>query len=211
VARLSLYLRCLRQLAGEGVKTVSSADMEAHSGIVPAQIRKDLSYFGEFGRPGVGYDVQHLLTRLTEIMRLDREQRCLIVGAGNLGTALVGYAGFSHPPFSIVGVFDNNLNKIGRLLWDHEILDVHKLPEINQGLRANIGVLTVPAEAAQEAADILIKGGIRAILNFAPAHINVPPDVAVRNVDFTRELEILSYHLHRAARSASADLPEASQ
>ena len=172
--------------------------METRLGITSAQIRKDLSHFGEFGRPGIGYDVQHLLGRLTEIMQLDREQRAVIVGAGNLGAALVGYwGGFVDTPFRIVGIFDNNFGKIGRVLWNLEIQDVHRLPEINQKLHANIGLIAVPGPAAQEVADILVKGGIRAILNFAPAVITVPPAVALRNVDLTRELEILSYWVKR--------------
>lgn len=194
VSRLSLYLRCLRQLAREGVKTVSSAQMEARLGITSAQIRKDLSHFGEFGRPGIGYDVQHLLGRLTEVMHLDREQRAVIVGAGNLGAALVGYwGGFADSPFRIVGIFDNNFGKIGRMLWNLEIQDVHRLPEINRQLRASIGLIAVPGPGAQEVADTLVESGIRAMLNFAPAVVTVPPGVALRNVDLTRELEILSY------------------
>jgi redox-sensing transcriptional repressor len=197
LARLSRYLRCLRELASQNVKTVSSAQMEQRLGILSAQIRKDLSYFGEFGKPGIGYDVRHLLDRLTEVMQLDREQRAVIVGAGNLGSALVGYAGFARSPFRIVGIFDNNFGKIGRMLWNLEIRDIQLLPETNQELRATIGIIAVPAEAAQEVANILVKSGIRAILNFAPYHIAVPPYVAERNVDFLRELEILSYHIDR--------------
>lgn len=195
--RLSLYLRCLRQLAKEGVKTISSAAMEARCGVVPAQIRKDLSYFGEFGKPGIGYDVHHLLLRLTEIMQLDREQRVAIVGAGNLGAALAGYAGFAQSPFRIVGLFDNNFSKIGRMLWNLEILDLERLPDLNQHMRANVGIIAVPAEAAQEVADRLAEAGIRAILNFAPTLIEAPSGVAVRNVDLTRELEVLCYHINR--------------
>jgi redox-sensing transcriptional repressor len=171
--------------------------MEARLGITSAQIRKDLSHFGEFGRPGIGYDVQHLLGRLTEVMQLDREQRALIVGAGNLGAALVGYLGFADSPFRIVAIFDNNFSKIGRVLWNLEIQDVHRLSEINQGLRASIGLITVPGPAAQEVADIMVRSGIRAILNFAPAVVTVPLGVALRNVDVTRELEILSYWMKR--------------
>jgi len=198
--RLSLYLRCLRQLAKEGVTTISSAKMEAHCGIVPPQIRKDLSYFGEFGKPGTGYDVQHLLERLTETMQLDRKHPTVIVGAGNLGSALAGYSGFGPSPFDIVAIFDNNFNKIGRMLWDLEILDVNHLPEINRELKAEIGIIAVPAESAQQVMDILVKAGVRGVLNFAPALIDVSADVALRNVDLTRELEVLSYHLNRPAK-----------
>ena len=208
LSRLSLYLRCLRQLASEGVRTVSSAQIQAQLGITSAQVRKDLSHFGEFGRPGIGYDVQHLLMRLTEIMQLDREQRAVIVGAGNLGSALVGYWGFSNTPFRVVSIFDNNFSKIGRMLWSLEIQDVHAMPEVNQKLRASIGLIAVPAESAQEAADILVKAGIRAILNFAPTLINVPPTVALRNVDLTRELEILSYLSNRIQADSESPEPQ---
>lgn len=197
LSRLSFYLRCLRRLVKEGVKTISSARMAERCGVSAVQIRKDLSYFGEFGRPGIGYDVQHLLARLTEIMQLDRQHRVVIVGAGNLGSALAGYSGFVLSPFQVVGIFDNNFSKIGRRLWDLEILDAHHLPEINRELRANIGMITVPADAAQEAADLLVKAGVRAILNFAPVMIAVPPDIALRNVDLTRELEVLCYYINR--------------
>jgi redox-sensing transcriptional repressor len=197
LARLSRYLRCLRGLAEQGIKTVSSAQMEAKLGVISAQIRKDLSYFGEFGKPGVGYEVQHLLDRLTEIMQLDREQRAVIVGAGNLGSALVGYNGFASSAFRIAGIFDNNFGKIGRMLWDLEIQDAERLPEINRDLQASIGIIAVPAAAAQHAADLLIASGICAILNFAPIQLSVPDHVTARNVDVLRELEILSYHLDR--------------
>ncbi len=195
LARLSRYLRCLRELAAEDVRTVSSAQLAARLGILSAQIRRDLSHFGEFGRPGIGYDVQHLLARLTEAMQLDREQRAVIVGAGNLGAALVGYSGFARSPFRVVGIFDNNFSKIGRMLWDLTIQDVRELAEVNRELQATIGVIAVPARAAQEAADALIAADITALLNFAPARLVVPPHVTTRTVDFLRELEILAYHL----------------
>jgi redox-sensing transcriptional repressor len=197
LSRLSVYLRCLRQLARAGVRTISSAKMAERCHVSAVQIRKDLSYLGEFGRPGIGYDVGHLLARLTEIMQLDRQHRVIIVGAGNLGSALAGYSGFVLSPFQVVGIFDNNFNKIGRRLWDLEILDVQHLPQLNRELRGSIGMIAVPADAAQEAADVLTKAGVRAILNFAPAIIQVPADVALRNVDVTRELEVLCYYIDR--------------
>ncbi len=184
-------------MAKEGLRTVSSAGMERRCGVAAVQIRKDLSYFGEFGRAGVGYEVQHLLARLTEIMHLDRQHRVVIVGAGNLGSALAGYSGFVLSPFRVVGIFDSSLAKIGRRLWNLEILDVNQMPEANQELQATIGMLAVPADTAQEAADLLVRSGVRAILNFAPRTIEVPPGVAVRNVDLTRELEILCFYIDR--------------
>jgi len=210
LARLSLYLRCLRQLASAGVRTISSKQMEERLGVLSAQIRKDLSYFGEFGKPGIGYDVQHLLERLTEVMQLDREHRAVIAGAGNLGSALAGYAGFARSPFRIVGIFDNDSGKIGRRLWDLEILDIRHMPEIAQSLQASMGIIAVPAEAAQEVAEVMVKSGVRAILNFAPTQVTAPPHVATRNVDLLRELEILSYYFDRLP-AAPAECTSAAQ
>ncbi len=171
--------------------------MERRCGVAAVQIRKDLSHFGEFGRPGIGYEVHQLLARLTEIMHLDRQHRVVIVGAGNLGSALAGYSGFVLSPFRVVRMFDNDPSKIGRRLWNIEIMDVNRLPEVNRELQANIGLLAVPADAAQEAANLLVSAGVRAILNFAPRKIEAPPEVALRSVDLTRELEILCYYIDR--------------
>ncbi len=197
LSRLRFYLRCLRRLVKEGVKTISSARMGEHCGVSAVQIRKDLSYLGEFGRPGIGYDVKHLLAHLTEIMQLDRQHRVVIIGAGNLGSALAGYSGFVLSPFQIVGLFDNDFSKIGRRLWNLEILDVNRLPALNRDLRANVGMIAVPGDSAQEATDLLVKAGVQAILNFAPAVIDVPPSIALRNVDLTGELEVLCYFIDR--------------
>ncbi len=197
LSRFSLYLRCLRRLVKEGVKTISSAEMERRCGVAAVQIRKDLSYFGVFGRAGIGYEVQHLLARLTEIMHLDRQHRVVIVGAGNLGSALAGYSGFVLSPFRVVAILDNDSSKVGRRLWNLEILDANRLPDVNQELQATIGLIAVPADAAQDAANLLVRSGIRAILNFAPRSVQVPADVALRSVDMTRELEILCYYIDR--------------
>src|SRR5205085_11883016 len=127
------------------VETISSAEVEDETGVNAAQFRKDLSYFGEFGKPGVGYNVRELETRIAKILKIDQEQRVLLVGAGNLGSALVGYPGLKEHRFNLVAVFDNNYGKIGRPLWDLEILDVVRIPEVNARLRARIAILAVPA------------------------------------------------------------------
>lgn len=193
--RLATYHRHLLDLEQDRVTTISSATLETHTGIPAAQFRKDLSYFGEFGKPGVGYEVSHLRESIARILRMDREQRVLLVGAGNLGAALVGYPGLKEQRLRLVAVFDNNYAKIGRRLWDMEILDVSRLGEVNRELHAGIGIIAVPRQAAQGAADALIEAGVRAILNFAPANLRVPPGVMVRNVSFVQELAVLSYHL----------------
>ncbi|MCS7310493.1 MAG: redox-sensing transcriptional repressor Rex [Armatimonadetes bacterium] len=193
--RMATYLRLLSDLEAAKVHTISSADIEQQTGINAAQFRKDLSYFGEFGKPGVGYRVSELHRRIARILKIHREQPMLLVGAGNLGSALVGYPGLREHKFTIAAVFDNNYAKIGRMLWDHEILDVNRLKEVNQHIRARIGIIAVPASAAQEVADRLVEAGVTAILNFAPTILRVPPHVVVRNVSFLQELAVLSYHL----------------
>lgn len=193
--RLATYLRFLIDLGQSSVDTISSAEVEQQTGINAAQFRKDLSYFGEFGKPGVGYNVLDLQSRIARILKIDREQRVILVGAGNLGSALVGYPGLKEHRFNLVAVFDNNYGKIGRPLWDLEILDVVRIKEVNERLGARIAILAVPAVAAQIVTDLLIGAGIRAILNFAPVLLRVPDVVVVRNVSFLQELAVLSYHL----------------
>lgn len=197
IGRLSTYLQCLRNLGAEGKETVSSAEMESRTGINAAQFRKDLSYFGEFGTPGLGYAVVTLKQHLLHIMGLDREQLVLLVGAGNLGMALSGYPGFKQRGFRIAAVFDNNFNKIGRKLWDLEIQDLDLMARVNETLGAQVGLMAVPAASAQMVADRLVAAGIRAILNFTPERVSVREGVTVRNVELSRELEVLSYYLNK--------------
>lgn len=193
--RLSTYLRALASLEERGVEMICSSEMEQETGISAAQFRKDLSYFGEFGKPGIGYFVADLQRRIEKILKLDRQQSVLLVGAGNLGTALAVFPGWKQYRFSIAAVFDNNLSKIGRKLWDLEIQDMRNLVQINQELEARIGIIAVPAAHAQDVANLLISGGIKVILNFAPATLRAPHGIAIRNVCFIQELAVLSYFL----------------
>ena len=197
--RLATYLRFLIGLAQSNVDTISSADVERQTGINAAQFRKDLSHFypklGEFGKPGVGYNVTDLQTRIAHILKIDREQRVILVGAGNLGSALVGYPGLNEHRFNLVAVFDIDPAKVGQPLWDLDIYDVTRVKEVNQQYGARIAILAVPATAAQNVAETLIDAGIHAILNFAPVLLRVPDSVFVRNVSFLQELAVLSYHL----------------
>lgn len=203
--RLATYLRFLIDLAQAGVETISSAEVERQTGINAAQFRKDLSYFGEFGKPGVGYNVLDLQTRIARILKIDREQPVILVGAGNLGSALVGYPGLKEHRLNLVAVFDNNYVKIGKPLWNLEILDVARIKEINPTLGARIAILAVPAGAAQKVAELLVDAGVDAILNFAPVLLRVPDHVHVRNVSFLQELSVLSYHL---SGELMADIPD---
>lgn len=203
IERLAAYLRFLMDLDQSDTDTISSAEVERQTGINAAQFRKDLSYIGKPGKPGVGYNVQDLLTRIARILKIDREQRVVLVGAGNLGSALVGYPGLKEQRFNIVAVFDNNFGKIGRPLWDLEIQDIERLKEANRNLGARIAILAVPAPAAQRVADILVDAGIHAILNFAPVLLRVPSRVVVRNVSFLQELAVLSYYQSTEAEPAA--------
>jgi redox-sensing transcriptional repressor len=193
--RLAAYLRLLIEQEISEVTTISSKDVERQTGISAAQFRKDLSFFGEFGRPGVGYNVGVLKERLARILKLRSRQPVVIVGAGNLGSALVGYAGLRKHGFDIVGVFDNNYSKIGRPLWDLTIRDVRELRHANREFGARIGIIAVPSESAQEVADLLVRSGVKVILNFAPIALRVPKGIIVRDVCFIQELAVLSYHL----------------
>jgi redox-sensing transcriptional repressor len=195
IARLALYLRCLLAAQQEGAETLSSADIEVRTSISSGQVRKDLSYFGEFGKPGLGYAVAPLASRLASIMRLDRTQPVMLVGAGNLGTAIAGYSGLRESGFHLVAVYDNNFSKIGRRIWDLEIQDIERMPAINAEMGVQIGIIATPAPAGQDVADRMVSSGVRVILNFSPTRLSVPKEVVVRNVDLTQELQILCYYL----------------
>lgn len=193
--RLATYLRYLNELNRDGLQTISSSDIEKETGIHATQFRKDLSYFGEFGKPGVGYNVNELQGRIARILKVDDEQPVILIGAGNLGSALLGYTGLPQNNFRIVGVFDNDRHKIGYKLWDNEIFDIETLKERNTQLCARIAILTVPSVSAQSVVDKLVDAGVKVILNFAPTSIRVSDDVVVRNVCFVQELTVLSYHV----------------
>lgn len=193
--RMATYLACLLDLDEKSVETISSADIEELTSINAAQFRKDLSYFGEFGRPGIGYSVPELTRRIGKILKVDREQPVLLVGAGNLGSALAGYPTLTREHFRIAAVFDNDPGKIGVKLWEMVIHDIADLPAANEKIGARIGIIAVPAAAGQPVADLMTGAGITAILNFAPVALRVPQGVTVRNVDFVQEMAVLSYYL----------------
>jgi len=195
IERLSTYLQCVRTMRGDGVLTASSSEIAGRTGINAAQFRKDLSYFGEFGTPGLGYDVTELEAHLSRIMGLDSQHEMLLAGAGNLGSALAHYMGFDQRGFRIVAVFDADAEKIGKTLAGCTIHRTEDIAEVNAVVKALIGVITVPGAAAQEVADRLVASGVLAILNFAPVALSVRPGIMLRNVDLTSQLEVLSYYL----------------
>ena len=195
VRRLSLYLRFLEEFEEQGIGTVSSDALALRGGTTSAQVRKDLSFFGSFGKRGLGYAVPELAGRLREILGLGRDYRVVLLGAGKIGSALVQYRGFQKRGFEIVGIFDVDPAKIGKRWNGLTVSDIAQLEGQLAGQSIDIGVLVTPAEAAQELADRLVKLGIKAILNFAPVQLSVPDDVSVKNVNLALELEALSYAL----------------
>jgi redox-sensing transcriptional repressor len=195
VSRLATYLRVLRDPRVEGRQHVSSAYIGDRAGVSPDQVRKDLSHFGEVGRPGVGYDLEQLIGHLARIMRLDRVQTAVLVGAGNLGSALVQYTGFGQRGFRIAAVFDIDPRRVGTNLGEVVVEHVDRLAQRVEELGATIGIIAVPRWACQTVADAMGSSGLRAILNFAPAKIEAPEGVNVRSVDLARELECLAYYL----------------
>ncbi|HVE72334.1 MAG TPA: redox-sensing transcriptional repressor Rex [Thermoanaerobaculia bacterium] len=194
--RLSVYLRCLTFLESQGQKTVSSHEMATRFHLNSAQIRKDLACFGEFGTRGVGYDVSRLRRNLVETLGIDRKRNVVIVGAGNLGMALADYAGFNSNGFHIVAMVDTDLTKTGR--QSREGIQVHpwdRLADIVRRNRVEIGIIAVPAEAAQSVYDALADAGLQAVLNFAPVQLKLREGVKVKSVDLRINLESLSFHL----------------
>ncbi len=195
VRRLSLYLRFLEEFEEQGLGTVSSEALAARGGTTSAQVRKDLSFFGSFGKRGLGYAVPELLGRLREILGLGRSYHVAVIGAGKIGSALVQYRGFRQRGFEVASIFDVDPAKIGRQWHGLTIRDVAELEAVLTSSPVDIAVLVTPAEAAQPVTDRLAKLGVKAILNFAPLQLSVPDDVAVKTVNLALELEALSYAL----------------
>lgn len=198
VRRLAIYLRFLEEFQQQGRDTISSESLANRAGTTSAQVRKDLSFFGSFGKRGLGYDVHALAEKLHAILGLDHRYRVVILGAGRLAGALVQYAGFSARGFEIVAVVDRDPAKIGTVWGTIAIEDVDQLETIVTREQVEIAVLVTPADPAQQLVDRLVATGVTAILNFAPVQLHVPAGVDVKNVNFAVELETLSYALsHR--------------
>lgn len=199
IERIAIYSRPIETLMEKGVKVVSSEKLAELCRVNPAQVRKDLSYFGEFGVRGVGYDVRDLLVEIKKILVSDREWRLGIVGLGNLGKALVAHENFLKRGYRFVAAFDSDSEKIGKEIPPGLIIQpVKKLKELAQELRIEIGVIATPASRAQGVADSLIQAGIKAILNFSPIQVRKPECCLVQNVDFTVNLDNLAFYLKKA-------------
>ena len=200
IRRLSIYTRCLQQLEEDGIKTISSQELAERFNLNSAQVRKDLAYFGEFGVRGIGYYISGLKAELQKILGLDREWQVALVGFGNLGSALFHYKGFARQGFRISAIFDDDPAKSGRTADDITVLPLRDLSREAKAKNIQIGIVAVPAEAAQAVTDRLVASGIRAILNFAPVRLKVPKDVRLKNVDLSIELETLSFALAQGSR-----------
>jgi len=204
VSRLPVYLRTLIEMAEAKTATISSERLAELAGVNAAKVRKDLSYLGSYGTRGVGYDVEFLLYQISRELGLNQDWPVVIVGLGNLGHALANYRGFSARGFLVAALVDADPAKVGERIGGLAVRHVDELPAIVAEAGAAIGIVATPASVAQEVADRLVAAGVRAILNFAPAVLSVPPHVSLRKVDLSIELQILSFYQQREAAAAAA-------
>lgn len=202
VERLPRYLRCLEQLPRHQ-STISSSELARLSGMNSAKVRKDLSFLGSYGVRGVGYAVLDLATQIRRELGLTEDRNVIVVGIGNLGSALASYGGFGGRGFSIVALYDADPAKIGTQVDEFVVRSIEDIAGDAKTTDIAIGIITTPATVAQSVADLLVEAGIPSILNFAPASLNVPPTVQVRQVDLGTELQILSFYMSEADSNAS--------
>lgn len=195
IGRLPVYLRALQNMATEGRQVTSSQELGERLGISAAQIRKDLSQFGEFGKQGTGYNIEYLSNQVKEILKVNRVWDVAIVGAGDIGSALAGYSGFSQRGFRIRFIFDKDPEIIGTMQGDFEVQDIANLQEILEQQKIRVAMIAVPSSQAQKVSEQLIEAGVRAILNYAPVNITVPPDVRVQHIDPSVHLQRMTYYL----------------
>lgn len=195
IGRLPVYLRALTRLAVEGHEVTSSHELGRRLGISSAQIRKDLSHFGGFGKQGTGYQIAYLIEQLRQVLKVDQEWEVALIGAGDLGTALLHYKGFSDRGFRIACVFDNSPQKIGKKIGELDIHAIADMESIIHDRGIKIAMIAVPAEKAQEVADKLIQAGVQAILNYAPMTLNVPGNVKVQYIDPVVNMQRMTFYL----------------
>jgi redox-sensing transcriptional repressor len=201
VNRLSLYLRELQLMVGEGTQTTNSSQLGERLGLSDAQVRKDLAYFGNFGHPGIGYRCDELISEIRRILGTDRRWSVALVGVGNLGRALLGYRGFESQGFSLVAAFDSDPAKVGTMVEGIEILAIDRLPQIVAERTIDLGLIAVPGPFAQAAADQLVAAGVGGIVNFAPVTLALPEGVSQVGVDLARELEQVAFAVANRLRS----------
>ncbi|MGB9677539.1 MAG: redox-sensing transcriptional repressor Rex [Candidatus Ratteibacteria bacterium] len=195
IRRLPIYLRNLLNLKNIGKKITSSKEIAISSNILPDQFRKDISYFGKFGKRGVGYDVKKLIEALERIIGIDKEIKVILVGVGRLGSALLKYKGFSVLNMKIVCAFDKDVKKIGKKVDDIEIKDINEMKDFLKKEKIKVGIICVPSNQAQKVAEYMVSCGIKGILNFAPATLNLPKNIFLSYVDMASELASLIFKL----------------
>ncbi len=195
IGRLPLYLRALDLLAQEHKEVTSSYELGERLGISSAQIRKDLSHFGDFGKQGTGYQIDFLISQLQHILKLNRHWPVVVIGAGHVGLALVNYKGFQDNGFDIVGIFDRDPEKIGQEINGVKVMPDSELVTTIQEYKVKLAMIATPAAAAQQSADIIIEAGVRAILSYAPITLVVPPEVHVQYIDPVSKLQHMTYYL----------------
>ena len=197
VVRLPLYVRALTHLLSEGTEVVSSQQLGTRLQMTPAQIRKDLSYFGRFGKQGRGYNVRFLLEELRQILGLDREWPACLIGVGRLGRAIINYPGFTPEGFQILAVFDSSPDQVGSTVAGHLVQPVSELPEIVRSRKITIGIVAVPAVQAQSVIDLLVENNIKGILNYAPIAPKVPMNIVLRTIDPVLSLQSMTFYLRK--------------
>jgi redox-sensing transcriptional repressor len=197
IRRLPLYARSLRYLLQEGTTSVSSQELGERINVTAAQIRKDLSYFGEFGKQGIGYDVEKLLSQIERILGLHQEWQLVLVGVGNLGRAIAGYEGFRSKGLHIVGLFDADPRRVGEKVEDFVVQSYDDVANYIRQNNVKMAIIAVPAPSAQSVTDVLVSAGVRAILNYAPIVVQAPEGVWVRHIDPVREFQSMTYYLAR--------------
>ena len=195
IKRMITYLRYLEIQKKKGIRIISSKDVTSYLNVPPEQFRKDLSFFGGFGKRGVGYEVERLIKTIKKILGLDRKTRAILAGAGRLGAALIQYPGFSGINMDIIAAFDNDTGKIGKQLKSTRIYDIRNIGSFIRKSRVRVAFLCVPADSAQSVADSLVRAGIKGILNFAPVALVLPAGVYVGNVDMASEIGNVVYHM----------------
>ncbi|HAV78907.1 MAG TPA: redox-sensing transcriptional repressor Rex [Anaerolineae bacterium] len=195
IGRLPIYLRALQRLAEKGTQTTSSQELGEMIGISAAQIRKDISQFGEFGKQGTGYSIPFLIERLQTILKVNRVWDVIIVGMGDIGHGLARYNGFGNRGFQVTMLFDNDPDKVGQTINDLEVFSISGMTEKIKHNKVKIAIVSVPAAVAQTVTDQLVKAGVKAILNYAPIHLNVPKDVQVQHIDPATHLQRMTYYL----------------
>lgn len=203
ITRLSIYLRCLEELEAGGTVSISSKQLAERFGLNPAQVRKDLAYFGQFGIRGLGYPILELKSHLERILGLKQDWEVALIGLGNLGSALFHYKGFRERGFKITAIFDKDPAKVGRRVLGVRVWNASRIVQVVKRRRIKIAILAITALGAQEVVDALVEAGVTAILNFAPTQLSVPSNVKLQNVDLSVLLKTLSFHTIRADRAAA--------